>query len=156
MNTYEVGELVEYEGEIGIVGWSENRHMGLKRDDGFIGIELLTGTRAFVSPVKVDCVEKSSIKALADHYQNELSKIEKRFEECWFNRLEKLEIQNKFLVELIKTCLVDENDKAKQQLDNAIEMIEHGIECTNEKIKKRFLETALDYINDAKNRLYRN
>lgn len=107
MNTYEVGELVEYEGEIGIVYWNQNKAMNLKKDDGYIGIDLLTGTRGFVGPVKVDTVKKSSIRALTEYYQNELRKIEERFDGYRFNykRMKKLEKQNKLLVELLKTYL---------------------------------------------------
>jgi len=107
MITFEVGDLVEHDGQIGFVAWNENKHAGLTKDDGYVGIDLLTGSKGFIAPVKVEEVNKSSIKSLVDYYENELIKLIERFEDYRFNKakLEKLEKQNKLLTDLLKTYL---------------------------------------------------
>lgn len=103
-----LGDFVENEyGDIGIVEWVENRAMNIKVEDGYVGINLLTGSKGFQAPVREDKCIKSSLKKLCEKFYAEKKEAEKRLHNYNFDRrqLEKLEKENSLLKQLLEVYL---------------------------------------------------
>ncbi len=105
MNSFKVGDFVKTEsGEIGVIGWTENKSMDLKEADGYIGISLLTHSRGFKAPVKADKCTKSNIKAVVDFYKAEEARLHDVICQKQINKseLEQLKLENQYLKQLLK------------------------------------------------------
>lgn len=98
------------DGEIGIVGWTENECMNLSEKDGFLGIDLITGSRGFAAPVKADACTKGSLDEAIDWWENKCNEIEGKYADyCTLNdKLESSIKENKILKKLLKIYLQEE------------------------------------------------
>jgi hypothetical protein len=84
---FKVGDFVKTEnGEIGIVGWTENKCMNIKTEDGYIGISLQTGSKGFLAPVKADKCIPSSLNELLKFLEQEKRELEQRLYKNQFNQ----------------------------------------------------------------------
>lgn len=52
--TFKEGDIVSRGNEVGIVGWTENKAINCPESAGYMGINLITGTRGFLAPTKRD------------------------------------------------------------------------------------------------------
>lgn len=103
-NVFNVGDFIKTEnGHIGIVGWVENKCMNIKADDGYVGINLKTGTKGFLAPVKVDECTESSLDELLEILEKEKEEVETRLHKYQFNQnaYEKLCEKNELLEQLL-------------------------------------------------------
>ena len=76
---FKVGDFIKTkDGEIGIVGWTENKCMDIKAEDGYVGINLKTGYKGFLAPVKIDECKKSNLDELLKYLENKKDEILER------------------------------------------------------------------------------
>lgn len=104
MNKFKVGDFVKTErGTIGLVGWTENKCMDIKTEDGYIGIDLKTGSKGFMAPVKADKCIKSNLDELLEVLENEKNELKRRLSENQFNQneLKEKDNENKLLKQLL-------------------------------------------------------
>lgn len=105
MNKFNIGDIVKIEDEeIGIIEWTENKCMGIKEEDGYAGINILTHTRGFVSPVSMDKCTKSNIKEVIGYYELENRRLHSIIAQEKINQkeLEKERLINEHLKALLK------------------------------------------------------
>ena len=108
---FKVGDVVKVdEDSIGTVGWTENKCANLSEEDGYLGIDLLTGSRGFRAPVKEDECRKSSILEVAKWWENKCREKEKSANLAYVNRekFNRLQHENKVLKELLSFYLEGE------------------------------------------------
>ena len=108
---FKVGDVVKVdEDSIGIVGWTDNKCANLTEEDGYLGIDLLTGSEGFRAPVKEEECTKSSIKEVIKWWENECREKEKSVNLAYVNRkrLNRLQHENKVLKELLSFYLEGE------------------------------------------------
>jgi len=67
---FNVGDIVTNGEYIGTVRWTENKVSGYGHDRGYMGIDLISGSRGFLAPVKRD-----DYKLVADSYYTDLHDI---------------------------------------------------------------------------------
>jgi hypothetical protein len=105
MNEIKLGDFVKTKDEkIGIVEWVENKCMNIKEEDGYLGINILTHTKGFAAPVKVETVKKSSIKEVIEYYESEQTRLRKAISEERIDKkeLERLKNENELLKKTLK------------------------------------------------------
>lgn len=84
---FQVGDFVKTEnGEIGIVGWIENKCMNLKVEDGYIGVDLRTGSKGFLAPVKADKCVASSLDELLKTLEREKKELKESLRQNQLNK----------------------------------------------------------------------
>lgn len=108
---FEVGDFVKTEnGEIGVVGWTENKCMNLTKKDGYIGISLKTGSQGFLAPVKADKCTASSLDKLLKRLQVEKKEVEESLYKTVNNEkaFEKMCEENKLLKKLLTLYMARE------------------------------------------------
>ena len=108
---FKVGDFVKNDtGNIGIVEWTENKCINCKPDDGYLGINLLTGTRGFQAPVHEKICTKSSIDEAIKHWQNEVREANCRAwqTQCRKSEYEKLVEENRALKRLVSIFIDSE------------------------------------------------
>lgn len=102
------GDIVKTKsGDIGIVGWIENKCMNITQEEGLLGISILTGSRGFTAPVKEATCEKSSIEDVVNWWEIKISEIRKDQANLSStnNELKKVKEENLKLKELLKIYL---------------------------------------------------
>lgn len=111
---FKVGDVVKVDADsIGIVGWTENKCANLSEEDGYLGIDLLTGSRGFRAPVKEEKCSKSSIEEVVEWWEGKCRKKEESVKLAYVNRKEfnRLQHENKILKELLSFYLEGEADE---------------------------------------------
>ncbi len=104
MEDFNVGDFIKTEdGKIGVVGWVENKCMDLKKEDGCVGIDLLTHGRGFLAPVKSEKCKRSSVNEVIDFYKAEETRLIGIIHQQKIDRniLQQLETENKHLRQLL-------------------------------------------------------
>lgn len=99
----EIGTIVKYNKDYGIVEWNENRCMNLNKEDGYIGIKLLTGSRGFVAPVGSDKVAIAKIDDVVNAWSDRVNEIMQSLsaETSCKKELDNLKNENKLLKNLL-------------------------------------------------------
>lgn len=52
--SFSVGDWITDGENIGIVGWTTNKAVGIEENDGYMGVDLKNGSQGFMAPVKRD------------------------------------------------------------------------------------------------------
>jgi len=107
---FKVGDIVKSSRGIGIVGWTKNECMSIKEEDGLLGLDLQTGSRGFLSPVKDEDCEKSSLKEIISYYESKTKEANTKTQE-YANRLrnyEAIQKENRLLKELLVRYFCEE------------------------------------------------
>ena len=101
---FTIGDFVENDkGDIGVVEWIENKCMGISIGEGYIGINLLSGSRGFQAPVRENTCKKSSLKKLCKKLYSEKKEVEEILAKCKvnINTINKLKEENNALKRLL-------------------------------------------------------
>lgn len=109
---FKVGELVLLDsGEIGKVGWIDNKACNIKLEDKLLGVDILTGSKGFAAGVHEDKCLPATEKTLITYFEEQIKELT-TFGEITLKELnkereiskqnKKLDEENRLLKELIK------------------------------------------------------